>query len=143
MFKNLLKKGKSKKGFTLIELIVVIAIIAILALILVPRFAGFTDTATTRTNDSNRRTLETAVTVMVAEGKLVGSGTFTVGANTAVVVPAATTLDWKASASAAVVDATSDLVGDELKKLVGANLQPAGTVTTYTVTVSATGVDVS
>lgn len=37
MVKNLLKKiGKSKHGFTLIELIVVVAIIAILAIILIP-----------------------------------------------------------------------------------------------------------
>ncbi|MGI6298128.1 MAG: prepilin-type N-terminal cleavage/methylation domain-containing protein [Saccharofermentanales bacterium] len=33
-------KRKSKKGFTLIELIVVVAIIAILAAIAIPRFAN-------------------------------------------------------------------------------------------------------
>lgn len=41
----MIKKIKSKKGFTIIELIVVIAIIAILALIATPRFKGVVDSA--------------------------------------------------------------------------------------------------
>lgn len=38
---NILKKGKKKKGFTLIELIAVVAILIILAAILVPNIVGY------------------------------------------------------------------------------------------------------
>lgn len=38
---KILKKGKKKKGFTLIELIAVVAILIILAVILVPNIVGY------------------------------------------------------------------------------------------------------
>ena len=45
MFARTRKNLKSKKGFTLVELIVVIAILAILAAIAIPNLMGFTDNA--------------------------------------------------------------------------------------------------
>lgn len=46
-------KMKSKKGFTLIELIVVIAILGILALIAIPRLGGFTTNAQAAANKAS------------------------------------------------------------------------------------------
>lgn len=137
MYRNLLKKSKSNKGFTLIELIVVIAIIAILALILVPRFAGFTNTAAERTNQSNRRSLETAVNVLTSEGKLGGTGSFTVGTNTAC-AGLTGSLTWNGSA---ITDPTTHLQ-PALITLVGDRLTPQGGVATYTVTVDANHITV-
>jgi type IV pilus assembly protein PilA len=51
--KNITKK--SKKGFTLIELVVVIAILGILAAILVPVISGFIETAKQATDNANAR----------------------------------------------------------------------------------------
>ena len=70
MLKMLAKKGKSNKGFTLIELIVVIAIIAILALLLVPRFAGFTEDARVSNDQNACRTLERAFMTLIANGTI-------------------------------------------------------------------------
>lgn len=144
MFKNLLKKGKSKKGFTLIELIVVIAIIAILALILVPRFAGFTRSAADNTNNGNRRTIETAVQVMIADGRLGGTGTFVVdgdAANPTNVSAVAATITW-APAPVAPATVTTELQAG-LRDLIGTNVRPAGTVNSYLVTVALDGVTVA
>lgn len=75
MFNTLLKKGKSNKGFTLIELIVVIAILAILALLLVPRFAGFTDKARTSADSAAMKSISTSVTALMANSELARSAT--------------------------------------------------------------------
>ncbi len=141
MLKNLIKKGKSNKGFTLIELIVVIAIIAILALILVPRFAGFTESATERTNAGNRRTIETAVQVIIADGRLTGTGDFeVVSAGT----PTAATTVQNIDSGLTYTPPTGGpaTLQDALRALVGTNVQPAGTATGYLVTVATDGVTV-
>lgn len=53
----MLKRIKSKKGFTLIELIVVIAILGILAAILVPTMLGIVNDSKTQVNTSNARSI--------------------------------------------------------------------------------------
>jgi prepilin-type N-terminal cleavage/methylation domain-containing protein len=61
---------ENKKGFTLIELIVVVAIIAILALILVPQVTGYIDNAKEVVCISNRKQLETAITIGLITGDI-------------------------------------------------------------------------
>ena len=55
MYKKLKDLRKSKKGFTLVELIVVLVILAILAAILVPALLGYIDKAREKqiTTDAN------------------------------------------------------------------------------------------
>lgn len=54
-------KKRTKKGFTLIELIVVIAILAILAIIAIPVVTGWVEKANTSAAAANARTLELAI----------------------------------------------------------------------------------
>lgn len=53
-------KKRTKKGFTLIELIVVIAILAILAVIAIPVVTGLVGDARTNAAEANARTIELA-----------------------------------------------------------------------------------
>ena len=57
-------KKRSKKGFTLIEMLIVIAIIAILAAIAIPTFSAQLDKANQAVDDAN---LRTATSLAVAQ----------------------------------------------------------------------------
>lgn len=61
---------KSKKGFTLIELVVVIAILGILAAVLIPRFSGFQDRATRTQVVTDGKQLATAIDALLTEKTL-------------------------------------------------------------------------
>ena len=60
--------GKSKGGFTLIELIVAIVIIGILAAIIIPKFTGFIDNSKYKLCESNRATLARHYAYCIANG---------------------------------------------------------------------------
>jgi type IV pilus assembly protein PilA len=69
---------KSKKGFTLIELVVVIAILGILAAILIPVIGGFITRANTARDEANARNLYNCIAMVLATdgaGALPDSGT--------------------------------------------------------------------
>ena len=52
------KRGKNKKGFTMIELMIVITVIGILAIVLLPRIAGVRDDARNSGVNANMRTVQ-------------------------------------------------------------------------------------
>lgn len=65
---KLFTKKRSKKGFTLIELVVVVAILGLLAALAIPRFTGSRDKASRGAILADLRTIESAITIAEAEG---------------------------------------------------------------------------
>jgi len=62
----MIKRGKNKKGFTLIELIIVIAILAILALIGLPLIGQFRDDATLAADNATCQVIGRAAEAYIA-----------------------------------------------------------------------------
>lgn len=67
MKKHFLNQLKSKKGFTLIELIVVVAIVAVLAAVGIPALAGQMSKSVKATADSNAKLIATQGDIMITE----------------------------------------------------------------------------
>lgn len=95
---------RTKKGFTLIEMMIVIAIIALLATIAIPNYVGFRKKAMTSEAKSNLGTLRT-----LEEAYLSDTQTYIVCAAHPAAVPAATTTTWGAG------NANFNTIGFELK----------------------------
>ncbi|MBF0715304.1 competence type IV pilus major pilin ComGC [Gemelliphila palaticanis] len=62
IYKNLMKKLKSNKGFTLIEMLIVIFIIAILLILIVPNITNNLDTAKDKSSEAYVKTVQSQVT---------------------------------------------------------------------------------
>ena len=71
--KKALKK-LDNKGFTLVELIIVIAIIAVLAAVLAPQYIKYVEKSRESSDCNSAASLEQAVNVLVADGKLSSGG---------------------------------------------------------------------
>ena len=65
----MLRLGKNKKGFTLVELLIVIVILGILAAIVIARFAGATKESKEANLKGNLRTLRAAIETFKANSK--------------------------------------------------------------------------
>ncbi|MBU4438595.1 MAG: type II secretion system GspH family protein [Acetobacterium sp.] len=131
---------KSRKGFTLVEIIVVLVILAILAAFTIPTMLGFVGDAKKKAAIAEQREVYVAAQAIATEhfakndaaslGLTVTSGVVTAGE--------ATNLG-----SAAVAAASPGAVALEMKNYLGtditANASGATTNSTWTVTVNATG----
>ena len=68
---------KSKKGFTLVELMIVVVIMAILVVVAVPIYNSVTDNARAKTCLDNQRTLISNLNTIIMDKGITGTGTLT------------------------------------------------------------------
>lgn len=69
---------KSKKGFSLVELMIVVVIMAILVVVAVPIYNSVTDNARAKTCLDNQRTLLSNLNTIIMDKGVTGKGSFTV-----------------------------------------------------------------
>lgn len=67
---------KTKKGFTLVELVVVVAVLLILAAIAVPTVINLVNEANEAKNEANAQSIETAIKYAMAQNEISGASTY-------------------------------------------------------------------
>jgi len=75
------KRLSNRKGFTLVELLVVISIIGILSAIAVPKFSSATNSAKKAKIQADLRTIDSAISITIAEGNTPTAGLVSADAN--------------------------------------------------------------
>ena len=58
---------KTKKGFTLVELVIVVAVMAVLVAVAIPTVSAITDSAKTSVEKTNAQTIESMIKLLKAE----------------------------------------------------------------------------
>ena len=64
---------KTKKGFTLVELVIVVAVMAILVAVAIPTVASITNTAKEAVDDTNAQTIESMLKLAIADKAKTGA----------------------------------------------------------------------
>ena len=139
---------KSKKAFTLVELIVVIAIIAVLAAVLIPVIGSYVSDATDSAAKENMSTIESMINIEISEMGIMGAKILTEGqiiitfdSNNKAVVTLSDGLSFGKLRDGFQMTYASDessigaIFKSNLEKRY-ASLEKIGSATTYTVNVS-------
>ena len=90
MLQWFLKKIHNRKGFTLVEMVVVIAILGILGAVAVPKYTVSRKEAADTVNGTNKKILQSAANMAVADGTTAVTWNATTGKSTS-----GTALGWE------------------------------------------------
>ena len=90
MLRWFLKKVHNRKGFTLVEMVVVIAILGILGAVAVPKYTVSRKEAADTVNGTNKKILQSAANMAVADGTTAVTWNATTGKSTS-----GTALGWE------------------------------------------------
>ncbi len=133
MLSRNVKRGKSNKGFTLIELIVVIAILGILALIAVPRLGGFSKSAQTAADKETANVVRKSMEMAIASGQLQppvgGPAEITMGSSGELNPTSYPGLNYSVSQIESVIDTLVDKASRKVKDTYTFTIQTNGNVT--------------